>query len=323
MIAEAKTWLERARRLVPKRDRDLFLSPVRLVARFVRFVLAHHAGLDSRDPVGDVRARDPALVSLVLDFFRAVGRHYFRLRIQGVEHVPSSGPVLLVANHNGGLLPTDSFFTALAVHDHYGPHRVPYVLTHDFAFSDPVLRSYALRLGLLRAGHHSAQQVFEHGGCLLVYPGSDLDTFRPFAERSRVVLGGRTGFLKLALRARVPIVPVVSTGTHEQLVVLARGDRLARSAGLHAWSRSSVFPLVLALPWGLMLGFVPYLPLPAQTTVAFGAPIAWPELGPDDAERPEVLDRCYRHVEARMQRMLDRLSEGRRFLLGKPDQLHG
>jgi hypothetical protein len=57
--------------------------------------------------------------------------------------------------------------------------------------------------------------------------------------------------------------------------------------------------------------------LPAQTSISFGKPIAWPELGPDDAQRPEVLERCYAEVERRMQGMLDRLSEGRRFLLGQ------
>ena len=63
---------------------------------------------------------------------------------------------------------------------------------------------------------------------MLVYPGSDLDTFRPFRDRDKIVLGGRKGFLELALRERVPIVPVVTAGTHEQIIVLTRGDRLAR-----------------------------------------------------------------------------------------------
>jgi hypothetical protein len=122
--------------------------------------------------------------------------------------------------------------------------------------------------------------------------------------------------VKLALRERAPIFPVVSVGTHEQLVVLTRGRWIARLTHAHVWMRSEVFPIVLSLPWGITSGFIPYLPLPAQTTVAFGEPIAFPELGPQSADDPEVVERCYRQVEARMQAMLDRLSEGRRFLLG-------
>jgi 1-acyl-sn-glycerol-3-phosphate acyltransferase len=159
--------------------------------------------------------------------------------------------------------------------------------------------------------------VFAAGHCLLVYPGSDYETFRSFGDRKKVILAGRTGFLRLALRERVPIVPVVSAGANEQMIVLTRGDRLARLFHAHAWARTDVFPIVLALPWGVTSGFVPYLPLPAQTTVSFGAPISWPALGPEEAERPDVVAACYRQVEGAMQSDLDRLMDHRRFLLGK------
>jgi 1-acyl-sn-glycerol-3-phosphate acyltransferase len=310
-------WMRRARRLVPREDRKVLLSPPRLVARFSRFALKRHEGRAGRFTADDVQARDPELVSLLLDLFRIIGKRYFRLRVEGDENVPASGPVLLVGNHNGGLVPTDSFFTALAIHDRYGPGRAMYALAHDFLFEDPVIRGYATRLGMLRAGHESAKHVFAAGGCVLVYPGSDLETFRTFKDRNKIVLGGRKGFVVLALRERVPIVPIVTAGTHEQIIVLTRGDRLARLLHAHEWARTEVLPLMLALPWGLTPGFVPYIPLPAQTTVAFGEPISWPELGPEDADNPEVLERCYREVETRMQEMLDRLSKDRRFLLGQ------
>jgi 1-acyl-sn-glycerol-3-phosphate acyltransferase len=226
--------------------------------------------------------------------------------------------VLLVGNHNGGLVPTDGFFTSFAIGERHGPERAVYALAHDFLFDDPILRRYAGRLGILRATHESAMKAFAAGGCVLVYPGSDLDAFRPFRDRGRIVLGGRKGFLTLALRAGVPIVPVVSAGTHEQCVVVTRGDRLARAVRAHAWARTDVLPFMLALPWGLTTGFVPYWPLPAQTTLAFGRPLRWPDLGPADARRPDALERCYRDVEASMQALLDGISAGRRFLLGAP-----
>ena len=148
----------------------------------------------------------------------------------------------------------------------------------------------------------------------MVFPGSDLDTFRPFRDRNKIVLGGRKGFLRLALREGVPIVPVVTAGTHEQFVVLARGDRLAKLVHAHAWARTEVMPLVLALPWGVTSGFVPYLPLPAQTTVAFLPAMRWPAC---DLSDPAV-DRCYAEVEDAMQHGLDALTHDRRFLRGRP-----
>lgn len=317
MIGETVEWMRHARRVVPRQDRRVLLSPPRLVSRFWRFARARHAGRARPAEADDVRRFDPEFAGLILDFFELLGRGYFRLRTSGVELVPESGPVLLVGNHNGGLVPTDGFFTAVAIRRRFGEKRAMFSLAHDFLFDDELLRSYALRLGMLRASSESARHVFAAGGLLLVYPGGDLETFRPFADRGRVDLGGRTGFIELALRERVPIVPVVSAGAHEQLIVLTRGDRLARLVRAHAWARTDVFPLVLALPWGLTSGFMPYLPLPAQTEVTFGAPIRWPALGPGDAERPEVVQRCYDEVESRMQAMLDRLMEGRRFLLGR------
>ncbi len=293
-------WIDRARQLVPQEDRKVLLSPPRLVARFARFAIARALGHAGHAHADDLDARDPELVGLMLAFY-----------------VPVRGPVLLVGNHNGAFLPSDAFFTGLAIHERDGPERRMYALAHDVLFEDPLLRSYAQRLGMLRAGHDGAHRALAAGDCVLVYPGSDLDAFRPFRERAKIVLGGRKGFLKLALRERAPIVPVVSVGTHEQLLVLTRGDRIARLTHAHAWARTEVVPIVLSLPWGITSGFLPYLPLPAQTTVAFGEPITWPDLGPRDAEEPAVLARCYTEVETRMQAMLDRLSRGRRFLLGK------
>ena len=317
-IGDAARWMRRARELVPREDLEVLLSPPRLVARFARFAFHRHAGKSDAAGADDITKRDPELVTLMLDLYRQLARHYFRLRVIGARNVPASGPVLLVGNHNGGLLPSEGFFTALAIHDQYGEDRAMYALVHDFIFDDPLLRRYAGRLGMLRACHESARRVFAAGACLLVYPGSDYDTFRPFRDRARVVLGGRKGFLKLALRERVPIVPVVTAGAHEQLIVLSRGDALARLLHMHVWARTEVCPIVLAAPWGLTSGFVPYLPLPAQSTLELGAPIAWPDLRPKDADDPDVLERCYRDVEAQMQKMLERLYEGRRFLRGRP-----
>jgi 1-acyl-sn-glycerol-3-phosphate acyltransferase len=318
MWNELVDWIARARRLVPPEDRKILLSPPRLVARFARFAFHRIGGTAARWEASDVHLRDPELITLVMDLFRLLGEHYFRLRIEGIDNVPREGPVLLVGNHSGGLLPSEGFFTGLALHDHFGPERGMYALAHDFLFEDPTLRRYATRMGMLRAGHDSARHAFATGACVLVYPGSDMDTFRSFRERNKVVLAGRKGFLKLALRERVPIVPVVTAGTHEQLIVVARGDRLARFVHAHRWARTEVLPIILALPWGLTTGFLPYLPLPTQTTVAFLPPITWPDLGPESAERPDDLERCYHDVETAMQATMDRITRGRRYLRGQP-----
>jgi 1-acyl-sn-glycerol-3-phosphate acyltransferase len=306
-------WFVRANALVPARDRKVLLSPPRLVARFARFALARHRGDAARAGADEISARDPALLELGFDLLHVLARYYFRLRVEGIEEVPA-GPVLFVGNHSGGLVPLEGFFLSMAIRERFGIEREVYALAHDFLFEDPVLRRYAGRMGMLRAGHTSAHHAFAAGGSVIVFPGSDLDTFRPFRDRAKIVLGGRKGFLRLALRAGVPIVPFVTAGTHEQFIVLARGDRIAKLVHAHEWARTEVLPLVLSLPWGLTSGFVPYLPLPAQTTVAVLPAMRWSDRDPDD---PDAVARCYAEVEAAMQHGLDELTRGRQFLRGQ------
>jgi len=276
------------------------------------------AGRDGRPVVAcDPSQRDPSFLAPLMDLFHALAESYFRWEVRGIEQVPASGAALMVGSHNGGVVNTDSWLTLLAVWRRFGPDRVVRPLAHDFAFFDPVLGRIANRMGVLRAGHEAAAQAFRRGEMVLVYPGSDLDTWRPFRQRNRIELGGRKGFLKLALRERVPIVPVVSAGTSEQMVVLLRGDGIARALGLKRLLRAEACPIVLALPWGITTGYLPYLPLPAQTTLRFGCPIWFADVDPRQAEDPHTLDRCYAEVHDQMQALLDSVTEGRRWLRGQ------
>jgi len=246
-----------------------------------------------------------------------VGRYYFRTEIEGVENVPAQGPVMLVGNHNSTIMTTEVLFSMSAMWDHFGPDRPVRPLAHDIVWADPVGRRLCHKSGMLRAHPESAAAALRAGHVVLVYPGSDFDSCRTFRERHRVKLGGRTGFLRIALRERVPIVPVISVGPHEQLVVLASGRRIAKALDLKRYIRTEVFPIVWSIPWGITSGLIPFVPLPAQTTLRFGKPLSWPELSEADAQSPHALERCYREVESTMQVMLDDLSRDRIPWLGK------
>ncbi len=312
-LEDMRDWFARAALHIDPADL-LHLSPIGVISTLFR-VARRSPSLECAG-IDDLAARDPEFVRLGVDLFRALGKHYFRWKTIGVEHVPRSGPALLVGSHNGGTICTDSALTLVAVWDRLGPSRAVYPLAHDLLFQNPATAKYAPRLGVLHAGHDAGQRALLAGHLVLVYPGGDLDSVRPFRDRYRIELGQRTGFLKLALRQRAPIVPVVSTGTHEQFVVLTRGDRLARLIGGKRRLRLNVFPIVLCLPWGLTSGYFPYLPLPAQTTVAFGPPIHFHEVEPAQAEDPEVLARCSAEVVQKMQGLMDQISAGRRAFLG-------
>ncbi|MFW5740993.1 MAG: lysophospholipid acyltransferase family protein, partial [Myxococcota bacterium] len=192
--------------------------------------------------------RDPVFIELVFDLARAVGRYYFRWNVSGQDHIPASGAAMLVGNHNGGVMPTDTLLTMLAIWDRFGPSRAVHPLGHDLLWQDALARKLVAKLGILRAHPNSAALALDAGHLLLVYPGSDLDSWRPWTHRARVQLGNRKGFIRTALRHRVPIIPVVSAGTHEQIIMLTTGRRIARRLGLKRLIRSEAFPVMLALP---------------------------------------------------------------------------
>ena len=297
---------------IPPKDLAVLL-PHRLVPRVIRWTLGQRPDEGTTPPV---EGRDPEFLGKVLAWARWVGQRYFRWSVEGVENVPAAGPALLVGNHNGGLMAWDALLTHVAIWDRFGPTRAVHGLAHDFLHWDPVLRQYSERFGALPAGHGNAARAFEAGDLVLVYPGSDFDACRPFRDRGRIVLAGRTGFIRLALRQGVPIVPVVTAGAQEEQVVLTRGELLAKSLDLPHRLRTKVFPLALSVPWGLTSAYLPHLPLPTQISTTFLPPLRFDHLGPEAADDQRQVDRCYAEVQRSMQSKLDHMEAARLPWLG-------
>ena len=173
---------------------------------------------------------------------------WFAPDVSGLEHVPG-GPALVVGTHNGGNSAPDMFATMVAFWRHFGPDRPAYGLAHDQVCRAPVVGRWIQKLGAVPARQAHAAELLRRGAAVLVYPGGDLDAFKPWSERHTVKFGERAGFIKTALRARVPIVPVISVGAHETFAVLTDGRDLARRLGLKRWTRLEVLPIILCLPW--------------------------------------------------------------------------
>ena len=169
----------------------------------------------------------------------------------------------------------------------------------------PLLRRY----GTVSASHEHAREALAAGAAVLVYPGGDWEVHRPFWQRHKVDFAGRKGFIRLALEAGVPIVPVVSAGGQETALFLTNGSWLARLLGVDESLRLKVLPISIALPWIINVGdFLSHLPLPAKLTIDVLPPIDVDEqFGPD----PDV-DAVYEHITGEMQDALDALAAERR-----------
>lgn len=259
------------------------------------------------EPTNALQHRDGEYVEKVLPLLRLVVKLWFRSKVHGIEKIPASG-ALLVSNHSGGLIAMDVPVLAVAFHDHFGHDRPMYVLAHDLLFTgaaNDVMR----RAGFVPASRENAQAVLSAGGVTVVFPGGDHDAFRPWWQRNQIDFDGRTGYVRTAIEAGVPIVPVVSIGGQEDQIHLSRGEIIAKLLGLEKRLRTKYIPVTLGFPFGLTLAFPPNLPLPTKIETRVLDPIdVIAEFG-DDPDIAEV-DQA---VRERMQVAMDELARGRRF----------
>ena len=205
-----------------------------------------------------------------IGFIRRYNRLDVRLDVQSLRE-----PVLFVANHGfGGIFDLNVLAVGAALEDLRVDRPVTF-LTHQLAWTlgvGPLVEQFGAR----PASHDSAEAAFAEGHHVVVFPGGDLDAFKTFADRNQIVFGGRSGFAQLAIDADVPIVPVVTAGAGESVLVLADGERVARALRLDKLLRVKAFPVTLSLPWGLNVGAVgllPYLPLPSKLTTRVLTPM--------------------------------------------------
>ncbi|MDQ1534069.1 MAG: 1-acyl-sn-glycerol-3-phosphate acyltransferase [Actinomycetota bacterium] len=134
-------------------------------------------------------------------------RVFVRIRVEGKEHVPRSGPVILAANHRSFL---DSIFIPLVIR-----RRVTFVAKAEY-FDDKRVAWFFRGVGQIpirREGGsaseralQSATEVLEGGGVFGIYPEGT-------RTRDGMLHRGHTGVARLALRTGAPIVPVGLVGT--------------------------------------------------------------------------------------------------------------
>ena len=247
---------------------------------------------------------DTALIDKFAPLCRVI-RRYLRGRVLGMEHIPS-GPALLVGNHNAGITFLEPVLLGLAWHERMGGEDGFYYLAHDSLMAMPGFGSLIARGGAVRASHGAAEAVFAAGRKVAVWPGGNYEAFRPWRERHKVDFGGHRGFVRLALRNGVPIVPVLSLGGHEAYFVLTRGERIAEWTGIKRRFRSESFPVFLGLPWGVGVGPLFHLPLPVRTLVEVGPPIPVHEHPPEAADDEGTVQALYDVVVGTLQAMMDR-----------------
>jgi 1-acyl-sn-glycerol-3-phosphate acyltransferase len=256
--------------------------------------------------IPDVAKWDPTLTERVVGVLRPVAKHYFRSEVQNLGRIPARG-ALLVSNHSGGPTTTDLPTFAVHFYDRFGYDRPLYTLSHDVLSIGPT-RQFLQRVGFIPASRDNAARALASDAAVMVFPGGDYDATRPTLKQNVIDFNGRTGYVRTAIDAGVPIVPIVSIGGQETQLFLTRGTWLAKRVGIiKRLTRSEIVPIAMGFPFGLTLGGV-NLPLPSKIVTQVLAPIdVTARFGGD----PDVA-KVDAHVRKVMQTALDRLARQRR-----------
>lgn len=241
--------------------------------------------------------------------------------MSAAEQLPAE-PSLFVTHHGFGGTYDLNIFAAVTIGEKLTGRPVK-ILAHDMIWRLKAGRLVEA-LGAVRASPDAARATLEAGDNVLVVPGGDHDAVKTWKERNTLGFHGHTGFVRLARRVGCPIVPVVTAGAGESLVVLSKGEKiLERIQPNRDGEKPRVWPVVVSLPLGLTSGpislLLPYLPAPTklESRVLPAIRVASaPELS-DEAHAAEDA-RIAHAIEAEMQATLTELTDGRIPLLGRP-----
>jgi 1-acyl-sn-glycerol-3-phosphate acyltransferase len=249
---------------------------------------------------------DPGLTERVIGLIRPLIKGYHRSEVRGLESFPAGG-ALVVSNHSGGLFPMDVPVFATGFYERFGYDRPVYTLSHDVLFTGPIAEFF-VRTGFIRANHENADDALRSGGVVVVFPGGDYDVYRPTLAENTIDFDGRTGYVRAALNAGVPIVPAVAVGGQENQFYLSRGMGLARALRLDKLMRVKILPISVGFPFGLSAVVPPNLPLPTKIVMQVLEPI---NVAAEFGELPDI-DEVDAHVRRVMQQALDTLAKERR-----------
>ena len=275
---------------------DRWTDPIAEVAGFVRRRLTGDYPIDVFGLDGDL------LTNVFLPLIRPLHRYYWRVGSIGTERIPDGG-ALLVANH-AGTVPADGIMTKLDVYEQTGRHLRE--LGADLVFRLPFSGPAGRKFGATLACNEDAERLLTTGELVAVWPEGFKGIGKPYRERYRLQRFGRGGFVAVALRAQVPIVPVAIVGSEEIYPLVYNVRTLARLLKL------PYFPIVAQMFLLPVLGPLAALPLPSKWLIEYGEPIDTREYGPGSADDPMAVFDLTDRVRDTIQRMLDRNVAGRR-----------
>jgi 1-acyl-sn-glycerol-3-phosphate acyltransferase len=221
----------------------------------------------------DEWGRSERFRSMARTLYEPIYSKWFRVEWQGLDKIPTHGGALLVANH-AGAIPSDAPVIMHGIEKELS--RPVYGLADYFFRTVPVVGTLWARGGGVSARPANAYRLLkEQGQLVLDFPEGTKGPSKSFTDRYQLRRFGRGGFVEIAMRAGVPVIPIAVIGSEESMPVLFRLPAVAKALGLPYFP---VTPNMLLMgPLGIVM------PLPAKFRLQVLDPIHFDV--PADLER--------------------------------------
>lgn len=240
--------------------------------------------------------------SLARRIYDPVYRHWFRAEWEGLDKIPTEGGALLVANH-AGAIPSDAPVIMHGIETEL--NRPVYGLADYFFRKAPVLGTMWSRLGGVAAHPDNAERLLRNQNQLvLVFPEGTKGPSKLYSERYQLRRFGRGGFVEIAMRAGVPVIPIAVVGAEESMPIIARLPNAARALGM------PYLPITANMMALGPLGVIGYFPAKFKLRVL--DPVTFDtEPGRERYSRSRVMDESEHIRELIQQALFDMLKQRR------------
>lgn len=215
----------------------------------------------------------PEFLKYVAPFAERLYRKYFRTEVFGIDNIPDSGRVLLVANHTGQI-PMDGFLIGCALLFDKKPARMVRSMVERWVPTIPFVSTFLARAGQVVGTRENCRILLGRDGCILVFPEGIRGINKTYDRAYELERFG-LGFMRLALENDTPIVPVGVVGGEEQMPAIWNFESLGKLLGMPSFPITPTWPL---------LGPLGALPLPVKYRIYFGEPMEF-EGASDDEDR--------------------------------------
>jgi len=246
------------------------------------------------DPYG-ISKRDLAVFLSMLVWMY---KKYFKVRVSGIDHVPARGRAMLVGNHSGGVA-LDGAMAIASCFMEMEPPRLAQGMAEKFINRMPFAGLWTARCGQFTGLPEHAVNLLERERLLMVFPEGARGTAKLYGDRNSLV-GFGTGFMRLALQTRTPIVP---------FAFLGGGEAIPTVVNLYGLGKLMGVPYIPLTPY-----LVP-VPRPVPLEIYYSEPMVFEGTG---REEDEVISSYVSQVKKRIGDLLD---QGARIRRGRKAQV--